>query len=127
MIKSKLNNRIVQVTHIRSIHDFSIVQEKDLWWRSNELKSQLIQPELLSAARMFQDKVSLQNGETMLAQHPQDQMYYRAKIVNYKYDQVHVYFMDCGNFSKQDPSSASLLPCPSKYQDIIPLSISDVQ
>ena len=126
MIKSKLNNgiRIVQVTHIRFIHDFSIVHEKDLRW-SNELKSQLNQPELLSAARMFQDKVSLNIGQTVLAQHPQDQVYYRAKIINYKYDQVHVYFMDCGNFSKQKPSS--FLPWPSKYQDIIPLSISDVQ
>ena len=107
MIKSKLNNRIVQVTHISSIHDFSIIQEKDLRW-SNELKSQLNQPELLSSARMFQDKVSLNIGQTVLAQHPQDQVYYRAKIINYKYDQVHVYFMDCGNFSKQKPSS--LLP-----------------
>ena len=120
MIKSKLNNRIVQVTHISSIHDFSIIQEKDLRW-SNELKSQLNHPELLTAAKMFQDKVNLKIGETVLAQHPQDQMYYRAKIVNYKSDQVHVYFMDCGNFSKLDPSS--LLPCPSKYQEIIPLSI----
>ena len=67
MIKSKLNNgiRIVQVTHIRFIHDFSIVHEKDLRW-SNELKSQLNQPELLSAARMFQDKVSLNIGVTLI-------------------------------------------------------------
>ena len=69
MIKSKLNNRIVQVTHISSIHDFSIIQEKDLRW-SNELKSQLNHPELLSAAKMFQDKVNLKIGETVLAQHP---------------------------------------------------------
>ena len=48
------------------------------------MKSQLNQPELLSATRMFQDKVSLKNGETVLAQHPKDQMYYGAKIVNYK-------------------------------------------
>ena len=117
MIKSKLNNRVVQVSHISSIHDFSIIQEKDVKW-IHELQSQLNHPD---AARMFQDKVNLKIGETVLANHPQDQMYYRAKIVDFKPDQVNIYFMDRGYYSKEDPSS--LLPCPSKYQDIIPLAI----
>ena len=120
MIKSKLNNRVVQVCHISSIHDFSIIQEKDVKW-IHELQSQLNHPDLLAAATMFQDKVTIKTGETVLAKPPQDQLYYRAKIVDNKPDQVHVFFMDHGNYSKQDPSS--LLPCPSKYQDIIPLAI----
>ena len=116
----------VQVCALNNIDDFYVIQTKDLKWLKI-ISVEINQDELLKAQKdlaAFVDFPKL--NQVVLSRTSDNSPYYRAKILDFKTIDnilnVHVIYIDYG--IEKNISVFNIVPCPQKFQDIMPLAFN---